>query len=114
MSSKRKMVDPSGIGNSDVVLVPLEDGDRVTALRENGKTVIAVDLNPLSRTARAASVTIVDNVVRALPSLVSQVRASKNLQRAKLEKIVELFDNKRNLDRATEEIVRYLRGWRRS
>jgi 4-phosphopantoate--beta-alanine ligase len=53
-----------------VVLVPLEDGDRTEALRRLGKTVIAIDLNPLSRTAQAASITIVDNVTRAMPKLV--------------------------------------------
>ena len=31
------------------------------------KKVIAVDLNPLSRTARTATLTIVDEVTRALP-----------------------------------------------
>lgn len=58
-----------GIAVADVVLVPLEDGDRCQALKDMGKTVIAVDLNPLSRTARAADVTVVDNVVRALPAM---------------------------------------------
>lgn len=51
-----------------MVLVPLEDGDRTEALRRMGKTVIAIDLNPLSRTSRAANITIVDNVIRAVPT----------------------------------------------
>jgi len=58
-----------GIGAADVVLVPLEDGDRTQALVAMGKQVITIDLNPLSRTAQAAHVTIVDNIVRALPAL---------------------------------------------
>lgn len=58
-----------GIYSADVVLVPLEDGDRCEALKKMGKKVITIDLNPLSRTARAADVTIVDNVVRAIPNV---------------------------------------------
>jgi len=58
-----------GIYNADVVLVPLEDGDRCEALKKMGKLVITIDLNPLSRTARNADVTIVDNVVRAIPNI---------------------------------------------
>ncbi len=58
-----------GIAAADVVLVPLEDGDRCQALKDMGKTVVAIDLNPLSRTALSADVTIVDNVVRALPAI---------------------------------------------
>lgn len=68
--SERRRVSCRGIYTADVVLVPLEDGDRTEALRRMGKTVIAIDLNPLSRTSRAASITIVDNVVRAIPNMV--------------------------------------------
>ena len=70
IASDRRFVNAAGIGTADVVFVPLEDGDRCAALRAAGKFVIAVDLNPLSRTAKAASITIVDNVVRALPLMV--------------------------------------------
>ena len=58
-----------GIFSADVVLVPLEDGDRCQALVNMGKTVIAIDLNPLSRTARSATITIVDELTRALPHI---------------------------------------------
>ena len=70
MSSGRRYINPDGIAIADVVFVPLEDGDRCGALRAAGKSVIAVDLNPLSRTSRDASITIVDNVVRAVPRMV--------------------------------------------
>lgn len=70
ISSARRFVNPDGIWKADTVFVPLEDGDRCAALRAIGKFVIAVDLNPLSRTATTASITIVDNVVRALPQMV--------------------------------------------
>ena len=111
ISSSRRRTDPLGIQGSDVVLVPLEDGDRVTALRKIGKTVIAIDLNPLSRTARAASITIVDNVVRALPSLVSEVRVLKSTPETELQRIIMSFDNSRNLGRAIREITGYLGRW---
>lgn len=69
LASDRAQCCKAGIGDADVVLVPLEDGDRAQALVAMGKTVITIDLNPLSRTARAAHVTIVDEVTRALPLL---------------------------------------------
>ncbi|MCK5113019.1 MAG: phosphopantothenate/pantothenate synthetase, partial [Thermoplasmatales archaeon] len=65
----RALCDREGIFSADVVLVSLEDGDRCQALRDMGKTVIAIDLNPLSRTARTASITIVDNVTRAISNI---------------------------------------------
>jgi len=59
-----------GIFNADVVLVPLEDGDRCQALRAMGKDVLVVDLNPLSRSAKFASVTAVDEVTRVAKNLI--------------------------------------------
>mgnify|MGYP001770770919 CR=1 FL=1 len=79
---------------ADVVLLGLEDGDRTEALVRMGKRVIAIDLNPLSRTARAATVTIVDNVVRAFPLLVKYAREMKNLSREELEGVVARYDNR--------------------
>ena len=69
LDSKRALVHREGLYVADVVLVPLEDGDRVEALRRMGKFVISVDLNPLSRTTQAADVPIVDEVTRALPQI---------------------------------------------
>jgi 4-phosphopantoate--beta-alanine ligase len=75
LESDRALCCRAGIGLADVVLVPLEDGDRCQALKKMGKTVIAIDLNPLSRTARAADITIVDELTRALPLLDKAIRA---------------------------------------
>ena len=58
-----------GIFDSDVILVPLEDGDRCEALVAMGKTVLVIDLNPLSRTAQMASVTIVDELTRVIGNM---------------------------------------------
>ncbi|MGB0651864.1 MAG: phosphopantothenate/pantothenate synthetase [Thermoplasmatota archaeon] len=74
LESDRALCCAAGIGDADVVLVPLEDGDRCEALRAMGKTVITIDLNPLSRTARTANVTIVDELSRALAGLAEALR----------------------------------------
>ncbi len=66
----RSLVAREGIFSADVVLIPLEDGDRAEALSKMGKQTIAIDLNPISRTSRSATVTIVDEVTRAIPELV--------------------------------------------
>ena len=55
----RALATRGGICDTDVVLIPLEDGDRCEALTAMGKKVIAIDLNPLSRTARKATVRMV-------------------------------------------------------
>ena len=65
----RGLCRPEGIGSADVVLVPLEDGDRCEALVAMGKLVITVDLNPIDRTSKTASLPIVDEVTRALPNI---------------------------------------------
>ncbi len=100
----RGRVSPQGIYVADVVLVALEDGDRTEALRRMGKTVIAIDLNPLSRTARAASITIVDNVVRALPRLIEAARELKNTSREELKRILEEYDN----DKVLRDTIIYI------
>ena len=100
--SERRRVSPEGILVADVVFVPLEDGDRTEALRKLGKTVITVDLNPLSRTARAANITIVDNIVRAIPLLIKEVRKLKSLgDYTEIAKEILLrYDNNTILSRA--------------
>lgn len=109
----RGRVSPRGIAVADVVLVALEDGDRTEALRRMGKTVIAVDLNPLSRTARAASITIVDNVVRALPRIREFVEELKG-RRGEARRILEGYDNSRVLGEALRFIAERLTELSRS
>lgn len=94
ISSMRRIVDVRGIYKADVVFVPLEDGDRTEALRKLGKTVIAVDLNPLSRTAQWANITIVDNIVRCMPLLIKYSKEFKNVPKRELRNIKEKYDNK--------------------
>ncbi|MFB6194316.1 MAG: 4-phosphopantoate--beta-alanine ligase [Halobaculum sp.] len=92
LSHERAKVDAEGIAAADCVLVPLEDGDRAAALAALGKTEIVIDLNPLSRSARAAAVPVVDNVTRAVPRITEHVRDLADRPRAQLERIVRTFD----------------------
>ena len=94
----RALCDHEGIFSADVVLVPLEDGDRCQALVNMNKTVIAIDLNPLSRTARTASITIVDNVVRALPNIQKWVHRLNDWSGDDIAAIVRGWENERMLD----------------
>jgi len=80
LSSERAKCCSDGIGSADVVLVPLEDGDRCEALVKMGKKVITIDLNPLSRTAQTAHITIVDELTRCLPLLSDFVKEKKGLE----------------------------------
>ena len=96
LSSERSKSDEA-ILESDTVLVMLEDGDRTEKLIDMGKNVIAVDLNPLSRTAKMATISIVDNVVRALPNMISIADELSGLDESVLSSIVSSFDNQKNL-----------------
>jgi len=108
LTHNRGIVDSHGIYAADTVLVPLEDGDRCSALKKMGKTVVAIDLNPLSRTARTADVTIVDNIVRAVPNMISIVDELGDMTELELQRMVEDYDNRRALRDAVEEIAAYL------
>lgn len=110
ISSERRKVDKEGIYSSDVVLVALEDGDRTEALVKAGKRVIAIDLNPLSRTAQRATITIVDNVVRAIPSLIKEIKKLKGEDKRRLMKIFDDFNNEENLKECLRYIKKRLEG----
>ncbi len=109
LHSERRRVSPRGILVADVVLVPLEDGDRTEALRRMGKTVIAIDLNPFSRTAQMANITIVDNVVRAMPLMVKEALKLKKESPQVLREIIERYDNRKVLGEMIKIIMNRLR-----
>ena len=92
-----------GIFDADVIFVPLEDGDRCEALMKMGKEVIVVDLNPLSRTAKMATVTIVDELTRVGPLLLTQIVNGSG------EKIDEKWDNNLILDSALRVMLSQLK-----
>ena len=93
----RGLCSREGIYSADVVLVPLEDGDRCEALIKMGKKVIAIDLNPLSRTSQSATITIVDNVVRAIPNMIKWTDILKDRPKEYLEALVNSWDNEKYL-----------------
>ena len=98
IDSARRIVDKDGIFAADVVVVPLEDGDRTIALRKAGKKVITFDLNPLSRTSQTANITIVDNVTRAIDLLTMESKKLSKKNPKYLKRIVDDFNNKKNLN----------------
>jgi len=113
LSSNRRKVDPEGIHSSDVVLVPLEDGDRTEALKRIGKKIIAVDLNPLSRTSIWADITIIDNIVRTLPKMVEICKELKNKNKQYLNKILTDYNNHKTIQDALNHIIKYVKSQKR-
>jgi 4-phosphopantoate--beta-alanine ligase len=110
LSHDRAIVDEDGIFSADVVLVPLEDGDRCQKLVEMGKTVITIDLNPLSRTSLTATVTIVDNVTRALNNMVQFTKDMKGSSRDSLQAIIDAYDNDRVISDALYSMQEHLKN----
>lgn len=105
IKSNRRFVDERGIKKADVIMVPLEDGDRTEALVQEGKKVITIDLNPMSRTAKAANISIIDNIVRAMPALIEEIGNLQKKSVTEIEKIVEDFENERNLKKMLEQMT---------
>lgn len=103
--SNRKMISWFGQKKADVVFISLEDGDRTKALIGLGKKIITIDLNPLSRTANDATITIVDNIVRALPLLTDTIIQFRPLSQKELQGKLNFYDNKKNLAR----VLRFIR-----
>ncbi len=104
LSHDRGWCEKEGIFKADVVLVPLEDGDRCQALRNMGKTVITIDLNPLSRTAKTAHLTVVDNVVRSVPRMSLWVDKLKERSEDELLDVRDRWDNASGLDTVLKSI----------
>jgi len=104
----RGICDKAGIFSSDVILVPLEDGDRCKALKKMGKTVVTIDLNPLSRTSQTADITIVDNLIRTIPNLCKWVDEMKNLDVNTLQDLVKEWNNSENLHHVKQYMAKRL------
>lgn len=104
----RRFVDRRGIYIADVVFVPLEDGDRTSALIKLGKRVVTIDLNPLSRTAQWATITIVDNLVRAVPKMIEIYHELAKKNRYELLNIVRSYNNSKILSEAIKTVRRRL------
>ena len=98
LKGPRAKCESKGILQSDVLLVPLEDGDRCQALVALGKIVIVVDLNPLSRSSQTGTITIVNEVTRCITEMVDNFDSElppqsdyvhKKILQAALDSIVE-------------------------
>jgi 4-phosphopantoate--beta-alanine ligase len=100
----RALCAKSGVASADVVLIPLEDGDRAEALRAWGKHVIAIDLNPLARTSRAAHVTLVDELTRALPAIGEAAGELERRSDRTLAAMIREWDNAAMLHRVLTRI----------
>ncbi|MAS57358.1 MAG: phosphopantothenate/pantothenate synthetase [Euryarchaeota archaeon] len=98
LDGPRAKCHSDGILSADTILVPLEDGDRCEALIAMGKTVCVIDLNPLSRTAQMATVTIVDELTRCVPILLETLiqNSVKSIN----------WNNKENLENTIQEILK--------
>ena len=90
----RALCTREGIWSSDVILVPIEDGDRAEALIAMGKKVISIDLNPLSRTSSVATVPICDEITRATANIlrfIDELRGNRDA-------IIKAMDDFSNLE----------------
>ena len=108
LTSDRALCTKEGIFDSDVILVPIEDGDRAEALVAMGKVVISIDLNPLSRTSKKASVSISDEMTRALENIIRFVDEMKGNTEL-IERTIAEFDNTQNRMQLIECICDSLR-----
>ncbi|MFP4655539.1 MAG: 4-phosphopantoate--beta-alanine ligase [Methanohalobium sp.] len=109
LSHDRRLVDHDGIYGADVVLVPLEDGDRCETLSKMNKVVIAIDLNPLSRTSRCANVTIIDNITRAFENMLQHADEMKSFTDDQFKDIIDNYDNNQVISSALHEIENRLK-----
>ena len=102
----RALCTREGTVAAEVILVPLEDGDRALGLKGMEKTVLTIDLNPLSRTSQVSDVSIVDDVVRALPRIIEHVKRARDegITQKIMRKEVETFDNSSNLEAVLDRI----------
>ena len=105
IKNNRATASKNGILTADTVLIPLEDGDRAEILKKSGKNIITVDLNPLSRTSKMSDVSIMDNIVRAIPFMIKIAEDLKTQDSKVLNDIVNDFDNEENLKESLQEII---------
>tara|TARA_B100001769_G_scaffold172820_1_gene136269 strand:- start:6187 stop:6933 length:747 start_codon:yes stop_codon:yes gene_type:complete len=99
LEGPRAKCTKEGIIDSDVILVPLEDGDRCEALVAMGKTVIVIDLNPLSRSAKMGTITIVDELTRVAENMLLQFDSIK------MSEVSKTYDNEEALRDALRHIA---------
>ena len=104
IQNNRASASKTGIYSADTILIPLEDGDRAEILKKSGKNIITIDLNPLSRTSKMSDVSIMDNIVRAIPFMTKIAEDLKTQDKKVLIEMVNDFDNQENLKESIEQI----------
>ena len=104
IKNPRASASKNGIYSADTILVPLEDGDRAEILVKGGKNIITIDLNPLSRTSKMSDVSIVDNIVRAIPFMTKIAEDLKTQDKKLLLDMIEEFNNEDNLKDSLKQI----------
>ena len=104
IKNNRASASKTGIYAADTILIPLEDGDRAEILKKSGKNIITIDLNPLSRTSKMSDVSIMDNIVRAIPFMTKIAEDLKTQDKKVLVEMINNFDNEENLKESIEQI----------
>lgn len=104
IENNRASASKSGIYTADTILIPLEDGDRAEILKKSGKNILTIDLNPLSRTSKMSDVSIMDNIVRAIPFMTKIADDLKTQDKKVLVELVNDFDNAENLKESLGQI----------
>ena len=104
IKNNRASASKTGIYSADTILIPLEDGDRAEILKKSGKNIITIDLNPLSRTSKMSDVSIMDNIVRAIPFMTKIAKDLKTQDKKVLVDMINDFDNEENLKESIEQI----------
>ena len=104
IKNNRASASKTGIYSADTILIPLEDGDRAEILKKSGKNIITIDLNPMSRTSKMSDVSIMDNIVRAIPFMTKIAEDLKTQDKKVLIEMVNDFDNQENLKESIEQI----------
>ncbi|MBE6526416.1 MAG: phosphopantothenate/pantothenate synthetase [Thermoplasmata archaeon] len=94
LNHARALCINEGVFTSDVIVVPIEDGDRAEALVGMGKVVISIDLNPLSRTSKTATVPISDEISRALANIRESVEELRG-NTAEIERITSSYSGEK-------------------
>ncbi|MCE4607932.1 MAG: phosphopantothenate/pantothenate synthetase [Caldisphaeraceae archaeon] len=108
LNSLRGIVCEEGIFSADFVLLAIEDGDRTQALKELGKKVAAIDLNPFSRTAQAADISIIDDAIRATKNMLNFLMELRQKDVYDLKSIISSYDNRDVLAKAFRKMLKNL------
>jgi len=109
IASDRARCTSKGLLAADVVLIPLEDGDRAEAMAKAGKKVISIDLNPLSRTTLAAEVAVVDELTRSVPNITRWAVELKG-DAGGIADALSSYENEENLDAVMRRMCQGLKG----